>query len=205
MERSTTPSFKPQLARRADTGEKSVENMDFIARNKLEVERRRILEQEKANSVGDENCTFRPKINKMAEQAKPRSIFQRSVADHQRKLNNRKTLLLEAEQDELVNVTHKPTISKHAREQGKSILQVSSGNAQFLDWLKQNNEKKEQMRLEILRKREEEEQRNCTFSPETTECPAYVKRIALSMSIVKAAKSSTSSLLDPEASKPQWR
>lgn len=205
MERSTTPSFKPQIARRSDTGEKTIEELDFIARNKLEVERRRAQEQEKANSIGDENCTFRPKINTKAQQARSRSIFERSVADHERKLNNRRTLLLEAEQDELVNVTHQPTISKHAKVQGKSVLQLSSDNSQFLDWLKQNNEKKEQKRLEIMREREEKELKQCTFSPETTECPAYVKRIALSMSIVKAARSNTSSLLDPESSKPQWR
>jgi hypothetical protein len=102
-------------------------------------------------------------------------------------------------------MTFQPKISNHGKREGKSVLQLSSDNSQFVEWLKQNNLKKEQKRLEVMREREEAEAKDCTFSPKTTECPAYVKRIALSMSIVKAARNSTSGLLDPEASKPQWR
>lgn len=253
LERATTPTFKPQLARRLsgtpskmattsstsdsaaaagggadhhaaattsttstagaaaaaaageEAGEGETKELDFITRNQIEIERRRALEQEKALSTGDENCTFKPKINSKTAKLRARSIFEMSVADHQRKENNRRALKLEAEQNELVNMTFQPKISHHGKERGKSVLQLSSDNTQFLNWLKESNEKKEQKRLEIMRQREEAEAKECTFSPKTTECPAYVKRIALSMSIVKAARSNTSGLLDPEASKPQWR
>lgn len=234
LQRATTPTFKPQLTRRpkdapastaataapassqegeeganggddeSKASEKTSE-LDFMTRNQIEIERRRALEQQKQLSVGDENCTFRPKINSKSNEVRSRSIFELSTADHQRKENNRRALQLEAEQNELVNMTFQPKISNRGKREGKSVLQLSSDNSQFVEWLKQNNLKKEQKRLEIMREREEAEARDCTFSPKTTECPAYVKRIALSMSIVKAARNSTSELLDPEASKPQWR
>ena len=44
-----------------------------------------------------------------------------------------------------------------------------------------------------------------TFSPKTTECPEYVKRIAKSMSIVKAARNNTSNMLDNSNIKPDWK
>jgi len=208
--------FKPQLARRAEEtqrrasvgGEGGVEESktdEFVRRMQREAERRLQQERENALKVSDQNCTFQPKINKGTESLRGRSIYEMSVADHQRKENNRRALRLEAEQNELVNMTFTPQISNFSKTKGKSVLQLSSDNSQFLDWLKQSNLKKEQKRLEILREREENEAKDCTFSPKTTECPAYVKRIALSMSIVKAARNNTSTLLDSEANKPQWR
>lgn len=181
------------------------QELDFITRMQEEVTRRRKVEQQNMMTVGDPNCTFHPQINKKTESLRSRSIFEMSVADHQRKENNRRALQLEAEQNELVNMTFQPKLSKFASTKGKSVLQLSANNSQFLDWLKENNLKKEQKRLEIMREREEAETKDCTFSPKTTECPAYVKRIALSMSIVKAARNNTSSVLDSEDSKPQWR
>lgn len=180
-------------------------NQEFVRRMQREAERRLAREQENEVAISDKNCTFQPKINKGTEALRGRSIFEMSVADHQRKENNRRALRLEAEQNELVHMTFQPTISNYSKNKGKSVLQLSNDNTQFLDWLKTSNLKKEQKRLEILREREENEAKDCTFSPKTTECPAYVKRIALSMSIVKAARNNTSTLLDPDANKPQWR
>jgi hypothetical protein len=43
-------------------------------------------------------------------------------------------------------------------------------------------------RKKILAQRQQEELDKCTFVPKTKECPAYVKRIARSLSIVKKSK-----------------
>jgi hypothetical protein len=43
----------------------------------------------------------------------------------------------------------------------------------------------------------------CSFTPKTRECPAYVKRIAKSMATIKAAKASESSVAGSE--KPLWK
>ena len=61
------------------------------------------------------------------------------------------------------------------------------------------DEKRRQQQLE----QEEKELDGCTFTPQTRDCPAYVKRIAKSMQIVKAARQA-----DPNlniAAKPDWR
>ena len=70
-----------------------------------------------------------------------------------------------------------------------------------------------------LKKRHEEEMDGCTFSPKTVECPAYVKRIAKSMAVVRAARTSTAmmnqqhgggggggggSVNGDASSRPQW-
>lgn len=186
----------------ADT---DLEKLDFVKRMEIEVKRRQAREQANQLAISDKNCTFQPKINKKTEQLRARSIFEISVADHQRKENNRRALKLEAEQNDLVNMTFKPKISKLAKDLGKSVLQLSSDGSQFTQWLEESQKKKEKLREDTMKEREKSELANCTFKPQTTECPAYIKRIAKSMAVVKAARNSTSSVLDTEATKPQWR
>jgi hypothetical protein len=171
-----------------------------------EVKRRQEIEQQNELKISDQNCTFQPKINKKTEAMRARTIFEMSTADHERKKNNRMALELEARQRDMADLTFQPKISHYAKDAGKSVLQVSLSDAdQFQSWLKESTQRKEEKRRQIMRERDEKEQVECTFSPKTTDCPAYVRRIAKSMSIVKAARNSTSSLLDPESSKPQWR
>ena len=53
-----------------------------------------------------------------------------------------------------------------------------------------------------MRQRLEEEE--LTFAPRTTECPAYVKRIARSIALTKAAKANDAGG-DGAGEKPDWR
>jgi len=211
MQRSSTPNFKPRVGKKEGdengTAGASTQRGDFLTRMQAEVEKRSALETENRKKL-DKNCTFRPEIKtKYASARRARSTYEMSEGDALRKGANLKQLELDSKQEEEANMTFKPNISAHSKKTGKSVLQVSSNpdSSQFMEWLKSTEEKKEQKRTELLKKREEEEEAACTFKPQTTECPAYVKRIAKSMAIVKAARSSTGSLLDPEASKPQWR
>ena len=65
-------------------------------------------------------------------------------------------------------------------------------------------QKAEEKRLYEMNKRREEELRDCSFHPETTVCPSYIKRIAKSMAMVKAARAEHKNLRKMNA-KPQWR
>ena len=168
------------------------------------MKRRQASEQSAETKVSDPNCTFQPTLSKRAEKLRPRTTDEMSRGDLQRSESNRRKLKLEADLQQLSGATFQPELSQRARRT-KSVLQLSQDPSQFLEWHKTSTLKKEQRRLELLREKEAKESEGCTFSPETRDCPAYVKRIAKSMSIVKAARNSTGSFLDPEANKPQWR
>ncbi|KAJ1436077.1 hypothetical protein B484DRAFT_445852 [Ochromonadaceae sp. CCMP2298] len=205
-QRSQTPKFKPQLTKPQPSSEQTLK-VDFVTRMQIEVQKRASAEQENELRHSDKECTFQPKLaNKKAANVRPRSSFEMSQGDFLRKETNRSMLKLQSEQEELSNMTFQPQISSFSKKTGKSVLNsTSSDGANFMEWMKASNLKKEQRRIEILRERAEQEETDCTFKPQTTECPAYVKRIAKSMSIVKAARNSTGYLLDSEADKPQWR
>jgi hypothetical protein len=59
--------------------------------------------------------------------------------------------------------------------------------------------------LELQKKKEEEESKDCTFSPKTIDCPEYVKRIAKSMAIVKSARNTSDFTSDINMVKPEWK
>jgi hypothetical protein len=206
VQRSNTPNFKPQLLKQPrGFGETSLK-VDFVTRMQIEVQKRASAEQENELRHNDKECTFQPKLaNTKTTNTRPRSSFEMSQGDFLRKETNRSMLKLQSEQSELSNMTFQPQISSYSRKAGKSVLQSTADGPNFMEWMKASNLKKEQRRIEIMRERAEQEETDCTFKPQTTECPAYVKRIAKSMSIVKAARNSTGSLLDSEANKPQWR
>lgn len=152
--------------------------------------------------ASESNCTFQPKINKKSERLAARSPFDMSLGDSKRQETNRRLLKLEREQAALSGSTFKPKISTLAKELGKSHLQLSSEKTNFLEKYHEQLLEREKERQLELQRREEAEREGCTFVPETRDCPAYVKRIAKSMAIVKAARGN-SSVYSEE--KPQWK
>lgn len=188
-----------------------VDGSSFMKRNEADIQKRIAKEQQQeVVSQLDENCTFRPHIQSSRKGSsssagqRSRSAFELSHGDALRKETNRRMLKLKNDQEELQHMTFQPKISDYAKEVS-GRLQINNEQTQFLEFLKQENMKKEAKRLEVLRLREEQEAKSCTFSPQTTDCPAYIKRIAKSMSIVKAARNSTSGLLDNSNMKPDWK
>lgn len=189
-----------------------------MKRNEADILKRIAKEQQQeVVSQLDENCTFHPHIQSARKGSnsssssssagqRSRSAFELSHGDALRKETNRRMLKLKNDQQELQHMTFQPKISDYAKEvSGRLQINNEQSQSQFLEFLKQENIKKEAKRLEILRLRDEQEAKSCTFSPQTTDCPAYIKRIAKSMSIVKAARNSTSGLLDNSNLKPDWK
>ncbi len=203
--RAVTPNFKPKIHTVPAAGVVADKESTVFDRLERHVQRKQSAEQSK-EVVPDENCTFAPKINKNAEKLRPRSSFEMSRGDLLRKETNRRMLKLQTEQQELTNMTFRPQISHYAKESGvKSVLQLSADPSQFLDWYQNKAVEKENERQETLRRREDEEVEGCTFSPKTIDCPAYVRRIAKSMAVVKAARNSAGSFQASELTKTQWR
>jgi hypothetical protein len=212
ISRSITPNFKPKLhttssAKRDEAATVRTQGITVFDRMERQVQKRQSEEQNR-EVVVDENCTFAPRINKNAEKLRPRTSFEMSRGDLLKKDTNRRMLKLQTEQQELSNMTFQPQISHYAKENGtKSVLQLSSDPSQFLDWYQNKNQEREAGRQQELKRREDAEVASCTFSPKTIDCPAYVRRIAKSMAVVKAARSSSSSgsYAAEQAAKTQWR
>jgi hypothetical protein len=202
VERAITPNFKPKLNRKSIEISNNAQVPGFLARLERDVERRKAAEQVQEIGV-DPDATFKPTINKRAAKQRSRSSFEMSRGDLMKKETNRRMLKLQMEQEEMSKMTFKPQISHRAREYGRSALKVNEDPSEFLKWTKGKQEEKERQRQEELRRRDEEIARECTFTPKTSQCPAYITRIAESMKNFKSARSSIS--VTSEKMKPDWR
>lgn len=158
-------------------------------------------QQEVLQFQEDQELTFKPAINRKAELLRSRSSFEMSYGDQLRKDTKIKMLKLQTEQAELADATFQPKISSKAKEIGRSKLQLSDDPSLFLQWVNDKKKHQETQRQSELLKREEEQLRDCTFKPATTECPAYIKRIAESISKMKSARGNNVRT----QSKPEWK
>lgn len=126
-----------------------------------------------------------------------------SGGDLQRKENKQRMIRLKMEQEALEGITFSPEITRYAKQGGKkSKLQLSTDSCIFLEQYHRDREKKDEKIRDELMDRRERELEGCTFQPTTRECPQYVKRIAKSMAIVRAARAEA---VPETASKPQWK
>jgi hypothetical protein len=108
------------------------------------------------------------------------------------------------EQEELVNLTFKPQLTAQAAK-ARSVLQLAQNPEAYLDRIRLEKEKAEKRNKEIIESRQKAELEGCTFRPQTIDCPAYIKRIARSLSVVKAAKAHSGEDNIEANSKPQWK
>jgi hypothetical protein len=97
---------------------------------------------------------------------------------------------LRAEREQLAELTFQPEISSLAR-QTESALRLKENPSFFLDYFKSTQARKLIQKEKEKKLRVERELEDCTFSPHTIDCPAYVKRIAKSMAAIKAAHATT--------------
>jgi hypothetical protein len=177
----------------------------FLDRVQQDVLRREQSTTRLVARSSDPNHTFQPELSSRGYRQRSRSIYELSRGDFHKKETNQRILRLKTEQEELKNLTFQPTLvsnSSHLQKQVRSTLQLHDNPGGFLERHQLEQRQQEEMRMKILEEREMNELKECTFSPEIIECPQYVKRIARSLAVVKAAKSSESL---QEDEKPQWR
>jgi DNA polymerase III alpha subunit (gram-positive type) len=199
-----TPNFKTKISRKSLQLNSDKKIPDFMTRLERDVKRRSSTDQEyEVIHVQQENVenTFKPKINQKAELLRSRSSFEMSYGDQLRHDTKLKMLKLQNEQSQLADATFKPKISTKAKEIGRSKLQLNDDPSHFLSWINEKKKDQELQRQHEMKKREEEELKGCTFKPNTTECPAYIKRIAESISKMKSARGNGMKV----TAKPEWK
>ena len=102
---------------------------------------------------------------------------------------------------ELSQYSFRPTMNSTAKK-SQSTLKVVYKPETYMSRLKEAQDKKDAY-LEKLRKdNEQKELAECTFTPNTTECPAYVKRIAHSMQISRKHRERFGGKKEPM---PSWK
>lgn len=206
VSRAMTPQFKPKISPKSMTIVNNNLNdrkqADFLARVERDVQKRKAFEQRAEVQHQDRECTFQPTINDKATQKPTRSLAELSSGDQMRVETKRRMLKMKAEEEELQRMPFKPQLSDRAK-QAKGVLRISEDPSSYLEWIKAKKDEQERERLLEMKRREEMEVQECTFAPNTIECPAYIKRIAESISKMKSARSSGS--IDSDSNKPDWR
>lgn len=207
MKRSSTPTFKPEFCRKSLEISNNIIKGEFLERVERDVLKRVENELTKTHTVIAMH-PFTPAINKSSEKLRPRSAHEMSRGDQMRRETNQRMMRLRCEQKELSELTFQPEITKKAIKMGKTVLasKLSEDPSKIIEWARSEDLKKEESRLQQLKEKEIKELETCTFAPQTKDCPAYIKRIAKSMAVVKAARSSDqTSVHQSSSSKPTWK
>jgi hypothetical protein len=175
-------------------------------RQERDLQRRLTTEQRAQEEIPtheQQHCTFQPKMSKLGEKQRSKTFYELSQGDMLKQETKLKMLKLQYEQEQLAKATFTPQLVSKPKETVKAKLTITQDTKTYLEWIQSKKQQEEEQRLKEKLKREEDELKGCTFKPETTECPAYIRRIAESISKMKTARSSFGAHKTHE--KPDWR
>ncbi|GMI04562.1 hypothetical protein TrLO_g113 [Triparma laevis f. longispina] len=205
LKRQQQQTHKPVLCSTTVNLTQDRKQEDFLKRLKqyqVRKDHQQIKLQAQHNT--DPECTFRPalnsKSNNLAEGG--RSVVELSRGDHLRKETTQKMLRLRHEQSQMKELTFAPQVnhSNKVARNATSRLKIVEDPDNYLSRLQQSAKN----RKDVLRRKAQELEmktlQECTFRPETSECPGYIKRIARSMALTKVDRQESI-----EAGKPEWK
>lgn len=110
---------------------------------------------------------------------------------------------LKMEQEEMAALTFRPQLNRVSeRHEGK--LKIRSSPDTYLQRIQQHTQAHTIKQRRYVQEKEMEEFAECTFKPRTIEAPAYVQRIARSMSMTKAIKQQQQAA-SKSSEKPEWK
>lgn len=194
-----TPNFKTEINSRSEKLARRHSKGSFLDRVQKDVLRREDKEQEILKRPVEES--FQPSVTSRASKLRGRAPYELSRGDLHKKETNDKLLRLKFEQEELMNLTFQPSITPHAAK-SRSVLQLIDNPGAFLERHATDKQKAERKYHETMEARAKQELDSCTFKPQTIDCPAYIKRIARSLAVVKASKMGDD---NNENMKQQWK
>lgn len=110
---------------------------------------------------------------------------------------------LKMEQEEMAALTFRPQLNRVSeRHEGK--LKILTSPETYLQRIQQQSQAHTIKQRRAVQEKELEEFAECTFKPRTIEAPAYIQRIARSVSLTKALKQQQLSA-SRAADKPEWK
>eukprot|EP00891_Asterochloris_glomerata_P006719 jgi/Astpho2/6719/Aster-x0739 len=123
----------------------------------------------------ESDMRFHPEISRRAHQRAPRSLEELSEGDRLRRHCYLEQLRLEKLLEEEKLLTFKPQINPYPDVQPRLSLRNPDA---YLQQVRSKEAARMALQLEMRRQREEEELKDCTFSPKTGQMPDYLKRMA---------------------------
>lgn len=121
-----------------------------------------------------------------------------SRGDSLKRETSARLMKLNAEQDELAGLTFKPDINT-SKVEGR--LRIMSEPDTYIQRLQKESKLFSDRQRRALQEQEMKEFSECTFHPQVHEAPSYVKRIAHSMALTRAAHQAPGAKVD----RPDWR
>lgn len=151
----------------------------------------------------DPNCTFKPSINQTSTKRKGRSVTELSRGDLLRRETTQRLMKLKMEQEEMAALTFRPQLNRVSeRHEGK--LKILTSPDTYLQRIQQQSQAHTIKQRRAVQEKEMEEFAECTFRPRTIEAPAYIQRIARSVSLTKALKQQQLAATKV-GDKPEWK
>ena len=132
-----------------------------------------------------------------------RTVVELSNGDARKRESNLRLLKVKLEKEESMKYREVPEINESSRPTA-SKLGLHNDPDNYLDRLQREQKKKKSLIRIRQQELEMKELSDCTFAPQTSECPGYIKRIARSMALTKTMQAPGGSVLG-EAEKPEWR
>jgi len=201
--KTSEPKFQPKLCKKSAELSDRNHKGSFLERVERDVLRR--ADQEiRAAVIPDQACTFQPSITHKSEKLRSRTVYEMSRGDLLKRETNNRMMRMRSDQEELLEMTFKPEITKKGKGVAHQKISLTHDAAKFLEMQREKAQRREAERLLLLEKREKDELDLCTFAPATKDCPAYVRRIAKSMAVVRAARTAPTEE-EPDDQKPTWK
>lgn len=151
----------------------------------------------------DPHCTFKPSINQASAKRKARSVTELSRGDLLRRETTQRLMKLKMEQEEMAVLTFRPQLNR-VSERHEGRLKILSSPDTYLQRIQQQSQAHTIKQRRALQEKELEEFAECTFKPRTIEAPAYVQRIARSVSLTKALRQQRQAT-SKASEKPEWK
>eukprot|EP00668_Euglena_longa_P035711 GGOE01045883.1.p1 GENE.GGOE01045883.1~~GGOE01045883.1.p1 ORF type:complete len:741 (-),score=209.83 GGOE01045883.1:285-2507(-) len=161
---------------------------DFLGRQ-VGHQRRHDKELSQLTKAMAKELTFEPDINPRSKALSARGPVEFVFKDAER-LQKRKEKLAKYYTDQAArDTTFHPKVNAGAGP-ATGRLRFGEGLKGYSRFLKAQEERRETQRQAVQKKLEREELKHCTFQPQTVELPAYIKRLAQSLSSLRDSTTS---------------
>ncbi|OWZ16760.1 hypothetical protein PHMEG_0009399 [Phytophthora megakarya] len=200
----TSGPYKPTINKKSLAMMENGRKGDFLERiSSYALRKEHDNIKKKTVRSSDPNCTFKPTINQMSTRRKPRSITELSRGDLLRRETTQRLMKLKMEQEEMASLTFRPQLNR-VSERHEGRLKILSSPDTYLQRLQQQSQAHTVKQRRALQEKEIGEFAECTFKPRTIEAPAYVQRIARSVSLTKALRAQQQAAVRARE-KPEWK
>ncbi|KAL4110478.1 hypothetical protein PRIC1_002169 [Phytophthora ramorum] len=199
-----TPGYKPTINKKSLAMMENGRKGDFLERiSTYALRKEHDNVKKKTVRSSDPNCTFKPAINQASIKRKPRSITELSRGDLLRRETTQRLMKLKMEQEEMAALTFRPQLNR-VSERHEGRLKILTCPDTYLQRIQQQSQAHTIKQRRAIQEKEIGEFAECTFKPRTIEAPAYVQRIARSVSLTKALRSQQQAAAQARE-KPDWK